>query len=368
MSADIDAVIAASIADIDGGSDGGDTNDTGDAGTDDTGDVPTAGSADTGADASADDSTDEADPASGLTPDPVVDTRTADDIALDTELAELGLAAPKPGQRDNRIPYSRIRKIVANAKTKWSEKLTGEHKAALTERDTKVQEFDTRDKNIEQFISNDPEGYINLLANLYPQHYKKFVGGGEPKEDPAVARAKADPEPQVDIKYDDGSYGYSPEQFAKVREWDRREAARVAKEQTTKEFNERFGPIEKEYKATQQTHEDTQRVRGHIGKLREQWGPEVIDDPKVQADIVAYMDANPKVTLVAAAREIVNGRRATELLKLRADRNTMRADLIKELKGAPRAAARAPVASVRSDAGADETYEQIIRDSMKGIQ
>lgn len=363
MSAELDSIISSAMAGIDGGSDGGDTGDTGDSGGSgdgDTGadavDLPATDAADAGADAGAEDLGVDV---SGQPVVPVADGgRSAEDLAFDAELAELGLAAPKPGQKDNRIPYSRIRKIVANAKTKWSDKLKGEHTTELTAREQKIKDFEDREARLDALVESNPDEYISLLGRMYPDKYKGFTRA-------KVAAAKAAEkvqEPQPDVKYDDGSLGYSPEQFAKLREYDRKESARLAREESSKEFNERFGPIEREYRATQQNHQDVARVRGHIGKLREQWGADVIDNPDVQKAIIAHMDANPKATLVEAARTVALGR-------IRADRTTMRAELLKELKGAPRAADRAPVAPNRSDtADLSGSLDDIIRNAARGIK
>lgn len=358
MSADLDSIIAGAMETIDAGGDsGGDTGDSGDLGTDTPSDVPATDAADAGTDASAEGQ--EAD-ASGQPADTgVADTRSADDIAFDAELAELGLSAPKPGQRDNRIPYSRIRKIVANAKTKWSEKLKGEHTTELTAREQQIKELNdlkaTYDR-AEKAIESDGEAYIAYLAKTFPAQYGRFAKPADGQK-----AAEKPQEPQPDVKYDDGSLGYSPEQFAKLREFDRTEAARVAEERAVRQFNERFGPIEQEYKATQQTNQDIQRVRGDIGKLREQWGGDLIDNPEVQKAIVAHLDANKGVTLVEATRVVA-------MARISADRTKMRAELLAEMKNAPRAAAKAPIAPNRSDAANTESIDDIIERAARSLR
>lgn len=359
----IDSIISSAITSIDsGGSDGGSTGDTGgDAGTDTSSNTGTDALAADAADAGTDAGTEgaEAD-ATGQPADAGAaggDVRSPEDIAFDAELAELGLAAPKPGQRDNRIPYSRLRKIVANAKTKWSETLKGQHTTELTTREQKIQEIEAREKAVERMAEADPEGYIGLLAKIYPDKYGRFLK-------PQAPGAKADDkpqEPQPDVKYSDGTVGYSPEQFAKLRDYDRKEAARIAKDDSLKEFNERFGPIEKEYQAGRQTQADIQRVRGHIGQLKAQWGADIIDNPEVQKDIIAHMDANPKATLVESTRVVA-------MKRFIADRTKMRSEILEELRGAPKAAAKTPQAPNRSDANTSESLEDIITRAARSIR
>jgi hypothetical protein len=379
MSDDLDTVIAGAMSDagLSGGDDSGATDpgfsdDGGDAGV--TGadnsftDLSAAGSADEGTDAAA-----EGDGALGSSAAPTDAAAgdapgvSAEDAEWAKELAELGLAAPKPGQRDNRIPYSRTAKIIKNAKAKWQEQLKAEHEAALKPLQAQKDSWD----NAEKLAATDPDRYINLLATLYPQQYRKFLQAQKQAAAPEAAKApaaKQDPEPQPDVKYADGSLGFSPEQFAKLREWDRRESARQAKEETAKEFNERFGPIEQAFKSTQADQQRLVTVRGHIDDLRETYGADVIDDPEVQKEIVAHMDANPTATLKASTRDVIKKRQEAERERFRADRTTMRAELLKELQAAPRAAAKAPAAPVRGNGGREESMDDIIRNAMHGLK
>jgi hypothetical protein len=383
MSDDLDAVIMGAMSDagLSGGDDSGSTDPgfSDDGGTDagvsasdnSFTDLSAAGSADEGTDAG---TAAEGDGALGqsVAPDAAAagaaDGVTPEQAEWDKELEELGIAKPKPGQRDNRLPYSRVTKIIANAKKKWADKLAADHEAALKPLQAQKDSWD----NAEKLAATDPDRYIGLLATLYPAQYKKFLQQqqAQAQEAPAAAKQAAaaqDPEPQPDVKYSDGSLGFSPEQFAKLREWDRREAARQAKEETAKEFNERFGPIEQAFNATQADTKRLQTVRGHIDDLRETYGADVIDDPEVQKEIVAYMDANPKATLKASTRDVIKKRQEAERERYRADRTTMRAELLAELKAAPRAASKAPAAPVRAGAAKDESMDDIIRNAMRNL-
>jgi hypothetical protein len=373
MSAEIDAVISSAIAGLnDGGSDGGTDTDSGDTGIGDAGgdvgtDIPAESGADESADAGSGTDGAEAGDSNGQPEPTAADVaRAAEQEAWDKELEELGVARLKPGQKDNRMPHSRVSKVILNAKTKWSEKLTTEHKATLAETEKRIAAYEDYKKTVagvEHLIENDPTRYLETLAQLYPQHYGKYAGG-----DAAKPVVKQDPEPQADIKYDDGSYGFSPEQFSKLREWDRREAARVSKEETTKEFNERFGGMEKDYKAVQESNAKVHQVRSDIDKLRDQWGADAIDNQEVQKAIVAHMDANLKDTLTESTRKVMTARWEAERVRLQADRTTMRTELLAELRAAPRAAAKAPNSPTKSDASGSESIEQIIASAMRGLK
>lgn len=368
MSESLDSIIGAAAASIDaGGSDGGDTGDTsstdtGDTGTDAT-DLSAASPADAGTDGAAEgaDASGSDQPASADAADSGL---SAEDLAWQQELAELGISVPKPGQRDNRMPYSRVSKVIANAKKKWLEKVKGEHTTELSARDQKIKDNEERARQFdaaEKLIATDADQYIGLLKKIYPDKYAGWTKA-EIKADVAANKPAATPKPGPDIKYDDGTVGYSPEQWEKREEWTRAEAVRQAREEVTKEFNERLKPFEEQRQAQQRETQDIQRVRGDIGKLREQWGPELIDNPEVQKEIVDTLDANPKMTLVAAARTVALGR-------IGADRTKIRAAVIKELQGAPLAAAKTPAAPVRSDAAnATESVDDIIAKAMRSIR
>jgi hypothetical protein len=55
--------------------------------------------------------------------------------------------------------------------------------------------------------------------------------------------------------------------------------------------------------------------------------------------------------------------------RISADRTKMRAEILKELQGAPKAAAKAPIAPNKSDASTtDQSLDDIIRNAARGIR
>src|ERR1700730_527659 len=61
--------------------------------------------------------------------EPVVEVKTPAEVdELAAELEALGIKAPKEGERENRLPYSRVKKIIANSRKKLMESHTGELK------------------------------------------------------------------------------------------------------------------------------------------------------------------------------------------------------------------------------------------------
>ena len=75
---------------------------------------------------------------------------------LTKELEDLGLKEPKAGERENRLPYSRVKKIVENARKKQVEA----HAAALkveTDRYAQAQEKLKNMDAVDRLIDGDPD-------------------------------------------------------------------------------------------------------------------------------------------------------------------------------------------------------------------
>lgn len=318
--------------------------------------------------------------------DPVVETPAEEVVAdpaveeakpvvevdeLTAELEALGIKAPKEGERENRLPYSRVKKIVANAQ----KKLRDSHAATLKERETKFTAAETRAQQldaIEKMVTGDPRGYMERLAIVNPE-FRQFLDriGVVPEEKkPVVAD---DPQPEPDGKYADGTTGYTPEGLQKLREWDRRQAVAEAE----KRFDARLGPIEKAEKVRaqqQRDHEYRQSqipvINGQIATASKTWGKAFDEDYAKQesgnSDILKYMQANPDVPFDTCVAAVL-------VPKMLADRNTMRADVLKEVSttSAARkgAAAKGPGSATKSGSEAGpQTTEEIIKAAISGLR
>lgn len=257
---------------------------------------------------------------------------------------ELGFRAPKPGQRENKIPVSRVRARVKTAIKKYAEKfglerneLTGKVSAA----DAELQTF----RRVDQAIAAgavDPAAarrYIEMLAAVHPA-YKVFLGGSEGGVTAAaVPQALKDlgPKPGPDLKYDDGTVGFSPEQLEKRDEWLAASAEIRGYERSKKEFETRFGPMESEHRQRLTAQQEAPKVLARISAIREQWGEPFLAQERMEtaqkgsSDIAKYQAAHPGVPFEQVVAAVL-------LPKLRADRTTMRADIIRELNGKKKAA------------------------------
>jgi len=273
------------------------------------------------------------------------------------ELEGLGLNARKVGERESRLPYSRVKKIVENARKKQIEA----HNAVLKAEQDKYTKAEERLKNMDAVdrLILEPDRYIATLASLHPTLYKKFLEQPKPAAEvkPAVVQ---DPKPQPDWKYDDGTLGYSPDAQQKMFEWQARETERRVTENIRAEYDKRFGPIENNWKAQQIHNEKLPVVRAQIARAQKTWGEAFT---KNEAEILKYMQENPEIPFGDCVSDVL-------VTKVQPNRDAMRADLLKEINARPKAAARSAPAAVVAAKEADgpRSMEDVIRESIKGLK
>lgn len=271
---------------------------------------------------------------------------------LAQELEELGIKAPKPGERENRIPHSRTVKIFGNAKKKWE---TTVLQPALKERDTKLAEASerlTRIDAVEHLISTDPDQYLKELAAVNPA-YQKFLSPSTEK--PEVETVPADdPRPAPDAKFPDGGVGYSEEGLQKLLDWTRRQAERAVEGRVSKELDKRLSPFERDREAQQFITRTGPIIRAQIATVAKRWGP-LFDDPANQAEITKLMATDKSITLDGAAATVL-------IPKLQSDRNKIRAELLKEINTRPAAASHSTAVATggKADASAPRSIEDVI--------
>ena len=310
---------------------------------------------------------------------PVTDppAKADDDEALFTqELEGYGIHAPKPGERENRIPYSRVRKIIANA---FKKKGT-EHTTALTERDTKLTAAEAKvaeQERINQLADTNPERFLELAAQANPRvwtpiltRYKAAPGTTAavvPQADATLDAtiAALGPKPEPDGVYPDGTTGYTPEGLEKFMQWREgiAEARAVAKATKLAEeaFTKRFGPIEDRWKADQTRARLLPGVNAKIAWGKKTYGKAFEDDyaKDSQAEVLKVM-REQKMPFEQACAVVF-----TPLL--RADRDKMRTELLAELNERPAAADKTPRVGGKSKAADDDSpknLEDVIRGAM----
>lgn len=363
MSDPIESAISNSIASLPGS----DASTAASAGsTSDTASVDTASSDTSTEPASADAapasvSTDGAIPAApGATP-PVTDA-VASAAATPAEETLETLKAELAGKRDNRIPYSRVTKIVENAEKKVEARVRAEIDAEVAEFRTPefkqgVTAMKVADENPEQFLvalsKVDPR-YAELLAG------SKVLGGASGKrpaaEPPAVEAQDVEP----DIQLTDGTLGFSADAQRK-REVLMRQQMKAEFDAMLAEVRKEVDPIVKDRRIADLRSSAETRVAAQIKKAESLPGFQE-HRGEIAARFAESTKRGESLTLQDAYIEIV-------VPKLNRSEADVRAKVIEEMRKAPAAAGRVgataapkPTVEVQSDV---DPIEAAIRASIR---
>lgn len=297
--------------------------------------------------------------------------KLAEPDEVDKELETLGIKAPRAGERENRLPHSRVKKIFTNAQKKWAEAHLGE----LKTRDEKITQHQQELENFrraDELLASDPDRYISMLAAIHPDKYKKYVSGAptvglaDTKSAAVASVAALGPRPAPDHKFEDGSTGYTPEQHEKLLDWVAATAEAKAVARTEEVFTKRFGPIEKEWQSNRAIQEKMPVVRAQTAAARKRWGKLYEDEEKLgtESGLYKYLTANQHVPFDAAVADYL-------LPKIHTDRDKIRAELTTEMNARPAAAARTVptvTSGVKDSSTGERSIEQVIRDSITHLK
>lgn len=287
---------------------------------------------------------------------------------LTKELEALGIKAPKEGERENRLPYSRVKKITENLK----KKLEAAHTAALAERDGKLTSTEQELSNFrkaDELFRSDPDRYVQVLAALNPA-YRKYVDlkpAVEAKPAAVVAAEALGPRPAPDWKFEDGSLGYSPAQHEKLLDWVAATAEAKAVARAEESYTKRFGPIEKAWQANEAAQQGRTKVTGQFRQAQKIWGKLFDEDYALgeKSEVLKAMRENdgeqgrPFLSFDACVASVLAPKQQAWGA---ASRDALRAEWTKELNERPAAAARTgPAATKTDEASAPQTAEDIVR-------
>lgn len=263
---------------------------------------------------------------------------------------KLGMV-PTTNGRENRLPYSRVKKIVERAEQEAAKP----HMAKLAELEPKIQEYEQQLQNVAQFehiMLNEPPKFFEMLSQI--PAYQGFFQAVQALQERVASSAQSteqvvdnDPMPPPDDVQPDGSAVYSMDGLAKLMDWQSRQVeARVAA---------RYRPIEEEWQQQQHLAQIIPQVEQQIVEART-W-PLFTQNEEAITQVLA---ANPTATLEAAYRHVV-------FPQLQANRDQMRASILKEINGAPRSTS-APTSQARPAPQAPtgpRTLEEVIRDQVR---
>lgn len=301
-----------------------------DTSTDTSVDTSTDVSADSGAD---DTSTDVSE--SSEVQSPGARTSEPDAPEGDDFAKKFGVNANSVTGRENRIPYSRVKKIADRAAQEAKAAAAKEHETKfqpkIAEYEAKVQDYEGRLGRVAQFeqiLENDPKTFLNMLSQ-HPAYKEFFEYVGKaintPAGTPAPEQRYLDDKsmPQPDQQLADGTMVYSLEGLSKRDEWLARQVEEKAVAAAEARMAKRYEPIEKEWQSQQHMAKVVPVIQKQIAEART-W-PQFNEN---EADIVAVLKQDPQISLEGAYRKVVFPR-------LQSSRDEMRTSILAELKKQP---------------------------------
>lgn len=310
--------------------------------------------------------------------DAPIDPLTGDVAPARDEFAErYGIQGQSFTGKENRIPYSRVKKIVAKAENDAKEalrkQLEGEFTPKYTDIETKVKDYEGRLEKVAQFeqiLERDPQTFLGMLSK-HPS-YKAFFdqinqlvssqmpqqpqsGQRDPQTGRFVQGPAVDPMPQPDKQFPDGTLGYSEEGLGALMDWN----ARNVEQRVISKVEQRYAPIEQDWQAQRRREELMPQIERQITEAR-QWDRFA----ELEPEIIQVLQQNPTMNL---ERAYMHTYQKNVVPKLAADRNTMRSEILAELKKAP-VQTSAPTRSMKTTSTAPtgpRPIEDIIREEME---
>lgn len=308
--------------------------------------------------------------------DPIPDTTTqvaspsASKPVQDDFEKKYGLQAQSASGRENRIPYSRVKRIADNAvkdaKTAWQKEVESGFvpTTKYQELDTRVKAQDIRLSEVAQFekvMTSEPVRFLQQLATLpqYAEIFARLTAQAQPEVPATPAPLVPEDMPQPDQELSDGSRVYSMEGVAKLNAWNRAQGKKETMQEVEariKSIEARYAPLENDYKQHQVVQQIMPKVQQQIADART-WP--LFNES--EAEIVAVLQKFPAINLERAYQQVV-------FPKLQANRDQMRASILKEVKQAPRSTAASSSVTRSSPTTATagpRKLEDIIADSIK---
>lgn len=286
-----------------------------------------------------------------------------------------GLQSQSITGRENRIPYSRVRKIIEKNERDTIARITKELESKfnpqvskLTEIEPKIKDYEERLQRVAEFeniLENDPRQFLTMLSKVpaYKEFFD-FVGRAIDTQAGGTASTPAqssDPMPQPDQTLADGSKVYSMEGLNSLLEWQ----ARQVEQKTIAKVEQRYKPIEQAWQSQEHLNRIAPVVERQIAEART-W-PHFNEHEK---EVVAALRANKHLSLEGAYRQVMTTVVLPKLQEMaQPNRDKLRAELLEEIRKAP-VAPTAPVAPVKPNYAPVQTSGQrdlndVIADSLK---
>jgi len=254
---------------------------------------------------------------------------------------KFGIQANSVTGRENRIPYSRVKAIVAKNEKDTVARLTKEFEEkykSYGDYETKVKDYEGRLERVAQFeniLENDPRTFLTMLSQhpsytAFFQHIEQLAAQGPTQQ----AQTQVDPNadmPQPDQQYPDGTMGYSMQQLQALLDWKEKKAV----EKAISQVEERYKPIEQQWQAQERYAKMVPVVEKQIAEART-WDK----FSELEDKIVGLLAADKSLSLERAYMRAYQEYMQSEVLpKYTTDRNTIRQEVLAEIKKKPTASA-----------------------------
>lgn len=285
------------------------------------------------------------------------------------------------GGRENRIPYSRVKKITEKAVSEVVEAVVGrklnagekavdvvkQHVARIPELEAENTDYRQRLDVVgqfEQMMEHQPEVFLEKLATL--PAYKEFfdfvrnavaTSQGQPQQQAAQQPTQefyaADGMPEPNEELPDGTKVYNMEGLQKLLAWN----AKQVEDRVTRQIQDRYKPIESEWQERRRIEATLPIVRAKIAEAK-QWP--LFNES--EAEITALLERNPTMSLEEAYRHVA-------FPKIIADRNKIRQEVIQEVRRAPASTAVSarPVKPGPASTG-PRSIEDIIKEQVETLK
>lgn len=290
---------------------------------------------------------------------PVVPDAPDKKPAKESFSTKYGIPETTESGRENRIPYSRVKKIAEKAAREKVKELEATYTPKITEFETKVKDYEGRLEKVAEFekvMVNQPDKFLRMLSQIpaYSQFFKQVEElrkGGTPTQPTQAAK---DDMPGPDQELSDGTRVYSLDGLKALNAWNRAEA----RKEVMAEVEKRYSPMESEWQANQKIQAIIPQVQAQIADART-W-PMFNENEEA---IVTALRANQQLSLEGAYRQVV-------WPKMTTDRNKMREEILKEVKQAPRSTSVPAQSSkaVPEVSSGPRKLEDIIAEQIKTIQ
>ena len=286
--------------------------------------------------------------------------------AVEDDFAKkFGIAAQSVTGRENKIPYSRVKKIVTkaqlDARAEAKKEYETEFQPKFQEYETKVKDYEGRLTKVAEFesiLENDPRTFLSMLSQVpaykeFFEYVNKLAGDGStPKVDPQTTKPAAqvsddDPRPGPNKQNADGSKVYDMDGLDALLGWQ----ARQVEKKVAAQVSERYAPIEKEWKRRAYMEQTViPAVDRQIAEART-WDRFEELEPKV----TEILKADPRITL---ERAYMKAYQSEVVPKMMSDRNKVRTEVLAEIKRQP-VTTSAPVTRTNPRQAPDNTNRTI---------